>query len=142
MSARFEERVWGKEGIRNVEQPSYSNRFRGKWPVLFSRMRNQPARVICTNNRTALYLILSILAILREVTFPLTEWTVTLDYTILVQDQLIRTDWIHRIERGKENGVTTCTIWFSIGPVGVRTFTGKNAETALRLLAAHPVLKA
>ena len=65
-----------------------------------------------------------------------------MDYTIVVQDQSIRTDWIHRIERGKENGVTTCTIWFSVGPVGVQTFKGKHAETALRLLADHPVLNA
>jgi hypothetical protein len=65
-----------------------------------------------------------------------------LNYFILVQDQSIRTDWIHRIERGKENGVTTCTIWFSVGSVGVHTFKGKHAETALQLLADHPLLNA
>ncbi len=65
-----------------------------------------------------------------------------MNYSILVQDQSIRTDWIHRIERGQENGMTTCTIWFSVGPVGVQAFKGKHAETALRLLAEHPMLNA
>ncbi len=65
-----------------------------------------------------------------------------MDYAILVQDQPIRTDWIQRIERGNENGVPTCTIWFSIGPIGVQTFKGKHAEAALRLLADHPGLMA
>ena len=62
--------------------------------------------------------------------------------TILVQGQSIRTDWIHKIQRGKENGIVHCNIWLSIGTVGVYTFKGKDAETALRLLANHPALKA
>jgi hypothetical protein len=39
--------------------------------------------------------------------------------TIVVQNQPIRTDWINKIQRGKENGTLTCTIWLSVGPVGV-----------------------
>lgn len=62
--------------------------------------------------------------------------------TILVQSQRIRTDWIHQIQRGRQNGVLTCTIWLSVGPVGVYAFEGKDAETALQLLAGHPALQA
>ncbi len=65
-----------------------------------------------------------------------------MENTIVVQNQQIRTDWIHRIQRGKEQGAVTCTIWFSIGCVGVSSFKGKDAETALRLLADHPALEA
>ena len=60
--------------------------------------------------------------------------------TVFVQQQGIRTDWINRIQRGKENGVLTCTIWLSVGPIGVYAFKGKDAETALQLLATHPAL--
>ena len=62
--------------------------------------------------------------------------------TILVQGQSIRTDWIYKIQRGKENEIVNCNIWLSIGTVGVYTFKGKDAKTALRLLANHPALKA
>jgi hypothetical protein len=62
--------------------------------------------------------------------------------TILVQSQAIRTDWINKIERGKENGTLTCTIWLSVGPVGVYAFKGKDAKTALQLLANHSALQA
>jgi len=64
------------------------------------------------------------------------------DYLISVQNQPIRTSWIHSIERGNKNGTLTCTIWLSVGPVGIYTFQGEDAETALRLLADHPALKA
>jgi hypothetical protein len=63
-------------------------------------------------------------------------------YTISVQGQSIRTDWINKIQREKEQGVLTCTIWFSVGPVSLYTFKGKNAEIALQLLAGHPALPA
>jgi hypothetical protein len=62
--------------------------------------------------------------------------------TIVVQDRPIRTDWIQKIQRGSENGTLTCTIWLSVGPVGVYAFTGTDAETALQLLASHPALQA
>ena len=62
--------------------------------------------------------------------------------TIFVQSQPIRTDWIKKIQRGKENETLTCTIWLSIGPVGVYAFKGKDAETALQLLANHSALQA
>jgi hypothetical protein len=62
--------------------------------------------------------------------------------TISVQSKSIRTDWIHQIQRGKENGTVTCTIWLSVGPVSVYAFRGPDAETALRLLANHPALQA
>jgi hypothetical protein len=60
---------------------------------------------------------------------------------VVIQNTSIRTDWIHRIQRGEEKETVTCTIWFSIGPVGVHVFKGADAETALRLLAEHPGLK-
>jgi hypothetical protein len=63
-------------------------------------------------------------------------------YTICVQGQSIRADWISQIQREKEKGVLTCRIWLSVGPVGVYTFKGKDAETALQLLAGHPALPA
>jgi hypothetical protein len=62
--------------------------------------------------------------------------------TIFVRSQPIRTDWISQIRRGKENGVLTCTIWLSIGPVGVLAFKGGDAKAALELLADHPALQA
>ena len=62
--------------------------------------------------------------------------------TIVVQRQSIRTDWISQIQRGKENGTLTCTIWLAVGPVGVYAFKGRDAETALQLLANHPALPA
>jgi hypothetical protein len=62
--------------------------------------------------------------------------------TIVVQGQSIRTDWIHMIQRGKENGLVTCTIWLSVGPVGVYAFKGSDAETALQLLENHSALQA
>jgi hypothetical protein len=62
--------------------------------------------------------------------------------TIVVQGQSIRTDWIHKIQRGKENDLVTCTIWLSIGPVGVYAFKGSDAETALQLLKNHSALQA
>jgi len=62
--------------------------------------------------------------------------------TVFVQNRMIRTDWIHQIEQGRENGKLTCTIWFSIGSVGFYDFKGKDAETALQLLANHPALRA
>ena len=62
--------------------------------------------------------------------------------TIVVQGQPIRTDWINKIQRGKENGLVTCTIWLSVGPVGVYAFKGSDAETALQLLENHLALQA
>ncbi len=62
--------------------------------------------------------------------------------TIVVHDQPIRTDWINKIQRGKENGLVTCTIWLSVGPVGVYDFKGNDAETALQLLENHSALQA
>lgn len=64
-----------------------------------------------------------------------------METTIFVQDKPIRTDWIHEIHKGKENGKLTCTIWFAVGPVGLYAFKGEDAETALQLLATHPALK-
>ena len=66
----------------------------------------------------------------------------TLDFTIFIKDQPIRTDWINSIENGTENGAPVCTIWFRVGPVGVRTFKGEDAKTARKLLADHPAVKA
>jgi hypothetical protein len=65
-----------------------------------------------------------------------------MENTIFVQSQPIRTDWINKIQRWKENGTLTCTIWLSVGPVGVYAFTGRDAKTALQLLAKHPALRA
>jgi hypothetical protein len=62
--------------------------------------------------------------------------------TIVVQSQPIRTDWISKIQRGTENGIVTCTIWLSVGPVGFYTFKGSAAETALQLLENHSALQA
>jgi hypothetical protein len=62
--------------------------------------------------------------------------------TIVVKDQPIRMDWINRIRQGKENGVLTCTIWLSVGPVGLYSFRGEDAKAALQLLATHPALHA
>ena len=62
--------------------------------------------------------------------------------TILVQGQSIRTDWIHKIQQGTDKGMPTCTIWLSIGPIGVYAFKGNDAETALELLANHAALQA
>jgi hypothetical protein len=62
--------------------------------------------------------------------------------TIVVQSRQIRTDWINKIHKGNENGTLTCTIWLSIGPVGVYSFKGRDAETALQLLAEHPAFPA
>ena len=62
--------------------------------------------------------------------------------TISVEGRTIRTDWINKIERGKENGAVTCTIWLSIGPVGVYSFEGSAAKTALQLLSNHAALQA
>lgn len=62
--------------------------------------------------------------------------------TIVVQSQPIRTDWINKIQRGKENGIVTCTIWLSVGPVGFYAFKGSAAETALQLLENHSALQA
>jgi hypothetical protein len=66
----------------------------------------------------------------------------TLDVTIFIKGQPIRTDWINIIENGTENGSPTCTIWFSMGPVGVRTYKGEDAKAARKLLAEHPAQKA
>jgi hypothetical protein len=63
-----------------------------------------------------------------------------MDKIILIHNTSIRTDWIHKIERGKEKEAVTCTIWYSIGPVGVHVFKGADAETALQRLAEHPAL--
>jgi hypothetical protein len=65
-----------------------------------------------------------------------------LENTIFVQNQAIRTDWIYRIQQGQENGTLTCTIWLSVGSVSVYAFKGRDAETALQLLANHPALQA
>jgi hypothetical protein len=65
-----------------------------------------------------------------------------MENTIVVQNQAIRTDWIQRIQRGKENGTLTCTIWLNVGCVGVYAFKGGDAKTALQLLANHPALQA
>ncbi len=59
-----------------------------------------------------------------------------------VAGQPIRTDWVERITWGQENGVATCSVWFSVGSVSAYHFRGKDAETALELLAAHPALQA
>ena len=61
--------------------------------------------------------------------------------TVVVHSRPIRTDWISQIQRGKENGTLTCTVWLSVGPVGVYVFKGSEAETALELLASHPALE-
>ena len=66
----------------------------------------------------------------------------TVNNSIVIQGKSIRTDWIHKIQRGKENGLITCTIWLSIGPVSVYKFMGKDAQTALQLLANHSALNA
>jgi hypothetical protein len=63
-----------------------------------------------------------------------------LENAISVQGRTIRTDWINRIQEGKEKGKPTCTIWLSVGPVGVYTFEGRDAQTALQLLSNHPAL--
>jgi hypothetical protein len=60
--------------------------------------------------------------------------------TISIQGRTIRTDWINKIQKGKENGKPTCTIWLSVGPVGVYTFEGRDAQAALQLLSNHPAL--
>ena len=65
-----------------------------------------------------------------------------MENTIIVQGQAIRTDWIHRIQRGQERGTLTCTVWLNVGPFGTYTFRGEDAEAALRLLANHPKLEA
>ena len=65
-----------------------------------------------------------------------------MDNTVFVQDKAIRTDWIHRIQRGKDHGTLTCTVWLSVGPVGLYDFRGEDAKAALRLLANHPALEA
>jgi hypothetical protein len=69
------------------------------------------------------------------------RYDIRMEKIIVVHNASIRTDWIHLIQRGKEQNVVTCTIWFSVGPVGVRVFKGAEAETALKLLAEHPGLK-
>jgi hypothetical protein len=61
--------------------------------------------------------------------------------TIDIQSHSIRTDWISQIRREEENGKLTCTVWLSVGPVGVYVFRGRDAENALRLLANHPALE-
>ena len=61
--------------------------------------------------------------------------------TIVVQSHSIRTDWIHQIRRSTEQGVLTCTIWLSVGPVSVYAFKGKDAKTALHLLEGHPAVQ-
>jgi hypothetical protein len=65
-----------------------------------------------------------------------------LENTVIVQSQQIRTDWINKIQQGTENGTLICTIWLSVGPVSVYAFKGREAETALELLANHPALQA
>lgn len=60
--------------------------------------------------------------------------------TIVVQSQHIRTDWINKIQQDKEKGTLTCTIWLSVGPVGVYAFQGEHAKTALKLLENHSAL--
>jgi hypothetical protein len=65
-----------------------------------------------------------------------------LENTVSIQSQQIRMDWINKIQQGTENGRLTCTIWLSVGPVGVYTFKGWEAETALQLLANHPAFEA
>jgi hypothetical protein len=62
--------------------------------------------------------------------------------TISIEGRTIRTDWIYKIQRGKENGTVTCTIWLSVGPVGVYSFEGSAAETALQKLSNHSALQA
>ncbi|HEY1860195.1 MAG TPA: hypothetical protein VGG61_07565 [Gemmataceae bacterium] len=62
--------------------------------------------------------------------------------TISIDGRTIRTDWINKIQRGKENGTLTCTIWLSVGPVGVYAFEGSAAKTALQLLSTHSALQA
>jgi len=62
--------------------------------------------------------------------------------TIVIESQPIRTDWINKIQQGKEDGTVTCTIWLSVGPVGFYAFKGSAAETALQLLANHSAFQA
>jgi hypothetical protein len=62
--------------------------------------------------------------------------------TICIEGRSIRMDWINKIQHGKENGIPTCTIWFSVGSVGLYSFEGKAAKTALKLLANHEALLA
>ena len=65
-----------------------------------------------------------------------------LENTISIEGRTIRTDWIYKIQRRKENGTLTCTIWLSVGPVGVYSFEGSAAKTALDLLSNHAALQA
>jgi hypothetical protein len=65
-----------------------------------------------------------------------------LENTISIEGRHIRKDWINKIQRGNENGTLTCTIWLSVGPVGVYAFKGPAAKTALQLLSTHAALKA
>ena len=62
--------------------------------------------------------------------------------TVFIQSQQIRMGWINKIQQGTETGRLACTIWLSIGPVGVYTFKGWEAETSLQLLANHPAFEA
>jgi hypothetical protein len=62
--------------------------------------------------------------------------------TISIEGKTIRTDWINKIQRGKEHGTVTCTLWLSVGPVGVYSFEGSAAKTALELLSNHSALQA
>jgi hypothetical protein len=65
-----------------------------------------------------------------------------LENTISIEGRIIRTDWISKIQRGKKNGTLTCSIWLSVGPVGVYAFEGSAAKTALHLLSNHAALQA
>ena len=65
-----------------------------------------------------------------------------LENSISIEGHTIRTDWITKIQRGKENGTLTCTIWLSVGPVGFYAFEGNAAKTVLHLLSNHAALQA
>jgi hypothetical protein len=64
-----------------------------------------------------------------------------MQFLINLGGRAIRTDWIERIIPGQADGTATCAIWFCVGLVGAYRLKGKEAETALQLLAGHPALR-
>ena len=87
-------------------------------------------------------LVSVILLTVQLVSFPEAEAHAMLENTISIEGRTIRTDWISKIQRGKKNGTLTCNIWLSVGPVGVYSFEGSAAKTALHLLSNHAALQA
>src|SRR6516162_2538530 len=95
-----------------------------------------------TGCSSACYSFLSYSLRVQLVSFPEAEAHAMLENTISIEGRIIRTDWISKIQRGKKNGTLTCTIWLSVGPVGVYSFEGSAAKTALHLLSNHAALQA